>query len=96
MARVITDTGVDLGDVTDAGALAYYRREPGFVVNGVKVGTGAVVTAADDDSPTVEVPAVSANKPEWIDYALAVDPGNAEWINDSSTTKDDLIAKYGE
>ncbi|MCA1570789.1 MAG: hypothetical protein LC798_10830 [Chloroflexi bacterium] len=42
-----------------------------------------------------EPPAKSANKADWVAYASAKDPENAEWVNDDGTTRDQIIAKYG-
>lgn len=71
-------------------ALGYYQREPGYEVLGD-------LPPEVETVETVELvaPAESAVKAEWVDFALTVDPTNAEWINDHSTTKDDLIEKYG-
>lgn len=46
----------------------------------------------DDPDGPGGVPAKSANKGEWVDYAVSqgADPAEAE-----AATKDDLIAKYG-
>lgn len=89
MARVITDAGVDLGDVIDQAALAYYRREPGFSIDGTVVGGGPALP---------ERPADSANKPVWVDYALAVEKARGNDVDEESlnaVTKDELIASYG-
>lgn len=98
MATITTPTG-ETFEETNAEALNYYRREPGYLVDGedgLAVPTVADVQVDGEQPAVPQVPALSALKPEWVDYALAVDPENAAWINDSSTTKDDLIAAYSE
>jgi len=98
MAQVKTPTGeiVDVED-TDATALHYYRREPGYEVIDDPAERANVAVAETMDGEVVAVvpeqPAASALKPEWVDYALAVDPGNAAEINDM--TKDELVERYG-
>lgn len=44
MAHVIDPSGRDLGDVTELVALNYYRREPGFTIDGDTVEPPAVLT----------------------------------------------------
>lgn len=85
MAHVITDAGVDLGDVTDTAALAYYRREPGFTVDGQVVGAAPVPPAP---------PAKSASKADWVAFAQSVEP-DADVESLDAMTKDELIASYG-
>lgn len=91
MARVTGPDGTDLGDVTSRGALAYYRREPGYTVHDDEAPTVETVTV---DEPVITAPARSASKQEWVDYANQVDPGNVETI--SEMTKDELVEHYGE
>jgi hypothetical protein len=54
MARVTTPTG-DVLDVTSAGALAYYRREPGYIVDDGDTATVTEVTV-DDGNATDTAP----------------------------------------
>lgn len=87
MANVTTPDGRDLGDVTGR-ALDYYRREPGFTIDGE--------TVEAPETPEVEVispPAKSALKGEWVDYAKTVDPDNADEID--GMTQAEIMAKYG-
>lgn len=86
MAHVITDAGDDLGDVTDQGALSYYRREPGFSIDGQVVGAPA--------PEEVKVPAKSASKADWVAFAQSVEP-DADPDELEAMTKDELVASYG-
>lgn len=101
MAHVVTDTGLDLGEITDAGQLDYYRREPGFTVDGVTVpepDAAPDVVEADTDPGTggveglPEVPTEASTKAEWVAYAKFHWPEEAESID--GLTKAELVKTY--
>jgi hypothetical protein len=82
-------------DNTDYTALDYYRRQPAdFELIGDPAPPVVAEVVVEGGSTEPERPALSALKPEWVDYALAVDPGNAAGINEM--TKDELVDNYGE
>lgn len=54
--------------------------------------TGGIAPAG---GATVEEPAGNASRDKWAEFALAKDPGNAEWINDAeNVSRDDIRDKY--
>lgn len=65
-------------DGTNATLVAYYRGE------------GATVTGVPGEAP--DVPARSANKPEWVAYAVALGADEAEA---EALTKPELVEQYG-
>jgi hypothetical protein len=79
------------GDSVEALSLPDGKR---LVLTGVVDGlvTGVVVDAPDETPDETDAPAKSANKAEWVDYAVSqgADPSEAE-----SSTKDELVAAYG-
>lgn len=76
MPTITTPDG-DKFDETNPVALNYYRREHGYTV--------------DDTDPGDGLPAKSAPKSDWLDYARA----HGYDGDDNDVTKADLIASYG-
>lgn len=92
----VIHAGQDLGDITDPALLAYYRREPGAVVDGVPTPVPAVPVEDDAEVEDVdgqpERPAKSASKSDWYDYASVVDPDVPAY---DDITAAELVERYG-
>jgi hypothetical protein len=95
MAQVTLD-GRDLGEVTDEALLAYYRREPGAVVDGTPTPVPAPeeveAVQAETEPEPVEWPGKSATKAEKYAYAQTVDPDIEEYDDITAAELDERYA----